>query len=177
MFKSAFSIAILVLGIGVTSFGQITIPDSGTAHLESRSLDKSTGVDNYIYATYSFEKAANGRAGLSATRNDWDIQFSTLRSANGKVIGDVFDVTMVTDDRSRILDLGEHELSDVFDIPELPAFDKPGREKSADALTGHVYLVHTADSDSDFYSLFRVDEINSGKSVAISWRRVDSLYR
>ena len=173
MFKTISSMVIAVLGLSFGIIAQSVVPDSGTARLESRRADKQSGEDNYIYATYSFEKAANGPSGFAATRNDWDILFSTIRAADGKVVKDIFDVTMVTDDRSRILDLGENQLTQVFDLPPLPAFEKPGRERSVEAVIGHVYLVHTADSNSDLYTLFRLDELKRGESAVISWKHIE----
>jgi len=81
---------------------------------------------------------------------------------------------MVVDDRSRIADLGKHRWSETLDFPDLPAFEKPARERPADAIEGHIYLVHTADRDSDLYALFRVEELRSGEWVKISWKRMPS---
>lgn len=158
--------------LGISTFGQNKDPEGGTVTLESRRVDKTSGADNYVNATYSFEKGTNGEKGLKLTRNDWDIEFFTLWRVDGSIVQDVFDVTMVVDDRSRLKDLGQLEWTDDLKIPALPAYEKPTREKYVDAVVGHIYLVHTADSDSDLYTLFRLDEMKSGQSATITWKRI-----
>src|SRR3712207_336928 len=69
--------------------------------------------DDYARACFSFEFGGNGEEIRKQNRNDWDIQFG-----NG---GDVFDVTMIVDDQSRIADLGELNWNDNFDVPVLQA--------------------------------------------------------
>ena len=163
---------VISMALSVCLYGQTRIVESGTATLQSRKVDRTTGQDNYVNAAYSFEKATNGTLGLSLTRNDWDILFSSYPDADGRVVRDVFGVTMVVDDRSRLRDLGKVDWNDSITLPVLPAFDKPENEKPADAIVGHMYLVHTVDGDSDFYTLFRLDEMKSGESAKISWKRI-----
>jgi hypothetical protein len=103
-------------------------------------------------------------------RNDWDIQY-TVRTSGADKAG-YFHVTMVVDDRSRIVDLGRLEWGDTLQLPDLPAFDTPTREKDVQALLGHIYYVHTADRDSDHYALFRVEDMKTVDSVTISWKLV-----
>ena len=158
----------IVLGLGVAFEGAAQVK---TGVLESRWEDREAGLDNYANATFSFIVGANGPAAQKLTRNDWDIQFTSMRRGE-KVISDWFHVTMVTDDRSRIIDLGKREWSELIDLPELPAYEKPTREKDVQAQVGHMYYVHTADSDSDHYALFRVEEMKSGESVGITWKLV-----
>lgn len=137
-----------------------------TVTLEARR--KVDGFDNYHVAAFSFKHGINGDASLKTTRNNWDILFGNSPQR------DSFDVTMVVDDRSRIKDLGAHEWSEIFEVPQLPAHEKPTREPSVAAVVGHIYLVHSADSDDDHYSLFRVESLEPGKTVTITWKRVAS---
>lgn len=147
--------------------------ETKTAALESRrSID---GKDNYADATFSFEKGVNGEAARELTRNDWDLQFFTSRRNDGAIVGDFFGVTMVVDDCSRIKDLGALDWSDNFEIPNLPAHEKPTREPDVKAIVGHIYLVHTKDSETDLHALFRVEELKSGESVKISWKLISNL--
>jgi hypothetical protein len=122
------------------------------------------GVDNYPYAAFSFEFGGNGPDIKTACRNDWDILFGN------SPLPDAFDVTTVTDDRSRIRDLGRYQWTDKFEIPRLPAYEEPEREPSVKAIVGHMYLVHTRDTDTDLYALFRVEKLDPGKSVEITWK-------
>ena len=170
--RVAFLFAALVCGAFMTGVYAQACPQQGMITLKSRRLDKTTGTDNYVNAGFSFEKNTNGELGKKITRNDWDILFSTIRNFDGSVHKNIFDVTTVVDDRSRLADLGKLEWTDDFRIPALPAFEKPARERSAEAIVGHIYLVHTVDSDSDLYALFRVDEMESGESATITWKLI-----
>jgi len=134
--------------------------------------------DNYADAAYSFKYGINGQAGLGYTHNRYDLLFGNAPDR------DIFDVTMIVSDCSRIKDLGEHNWSDNVKLPELSAFDKPAREDSIPAVQGHMYLVHTKQWEqewdrekttyvkmfTDYYTLFRVESLESLVSVTISWR-------
>jgi len=119
---------------------------------------------DYEKATFSFEHGVRDDPKLELTRNDWDLEYG-----NG---GDALGVTMVTDDRSRIKDLGAMRWSEIRRISELPAHPVPTREPVVPAVVGHMYLVHTRDSDSDFYALFRVEELVHGDRCTITWKLV-----
>lgn len=122
------------------------------------------GYDNYAKATFSFKFGVNGDEAQKLTRNNWDVLFDNSQDR------DIFDVTMVTDDCSRIKDLGRLSWYDTFTVPSLDAYPKPTREASVDALEGHMYLVHSRDKDSDHYALFRVEALQPLQSVTISWK-------
>lgn len=124
------------------------------------------GYDNYDLAAFSFKYGGNGPITKGLTRNNWDLLFGNSPDR------DTFDVTMVTDDRSRIRDLGAHTWEDSFTIPNLDAWRTPTREQSVNAIAGHMYLVHSKDTDSDHYALFRVEALDSLKSVTISWKLI-----
>jgi hypothetical protein len=126
------------------------------------------GYDNYRSAAFSFKHGTNGDAAEELTKNNWDVLFGNSPTP------DAFDVTMVVDDCSRIKVLGKFEWSDVFDIPRLPAHEKHSREPSVPAVVGQMYLVHSKDTRDDHYSLFRVEALEPGKSVTISWKRIAS---
>lgn len=40
------------------------------------------------------------------------------------------------------------------------------------AIVGHMYVIRVVDNDSDFYVLFRVEEIVRGDNCTISWKRI-----
>jgi hypothetical protein len=126
------------------------------------------GIDNYTVAAFSFEFGVNGDAALPLTRNDWDILFGNSPDR------DDFQVTMVVDDCSRILDMGALNWSDNFQVPAITAYPVPTREPNVNAIVGHMYVVHTKDSDSDLYALFRVEALEPLKSVTITWKGVQS---
>jgi len=154
--------ALLVLGSADSAFPQTPGGEIKTGKLLKRKLDN--GVDNYPYATYSFECGGNGPEVQTRCRNDWDILFGS------SALPDAFDVTTVTDDRSRIRDLGPYDWGDRFDIPTLAAYEEPEREPSVKAIEGHMYLVHTRDRETNLYTLFRVERLEPGKSVEITWK-------
>jgi len=125
-------------------------------------------VDNYVDATFSFEFGINGKDAVSLTRNDWDIEFGNSPDH------DDFNVTMVVDDCSRMQDMGALNWSDSFQIPVLPAYPVPTRDPSVPAVVGHMYVVHTKDTETDLYFLFRVEALDPKKSVTVSWKSVRS---
>jgi hypothetical protein len=124
------------------------------------------GYDNYDLAAFSFKYGGNGPATRRLTRNNWDLLFGNAPDR------DTFEVTMVTDDRSRIKDLGELSWYDTFGVPALDAYPEPTREPSVNAVVGHIYLVHSRDRDSDHYALFRVENLQPLQSVTISWKLI-----
>lgn len=164
----AFMVVLLLSGSALEAASQSIGGAVKTGVLQTRHRDDVAGTDNYEYATFSFLAGANGPDAQKLVRNDWDIQFSARTTAGKKT--DYFHVTMVVDDRSRIVDLGKLEWSDDFALPDLPAYDKPTREEPVEATIGHIYYVHTADRNSDHYALFRVEEMNSGVNVSITWK-------
>ena len=155
-----FAIAFAVLLVATSAVAQQNT-NPRTVTLLKRTT--ANGRDNYTQAVFSFKYGVNGDEALSLTRNNWDVLFGN------STLPDAFDVTMVTDDCSRIRDLGALEWSNHLPLPALPAYDKPTREPSVKAIVGHMYLVHSKDRDSDHYALFRVEALNPGKSVTISW--------
>jgi hypothetical protein len=143
----------------------------------------------YGRSAFSFQFGLRSDAGTSKTHNDWELEYGGL-NWNGDT--DWFNVTMVVDDRSRIKDLGALQWSDIAEVPILPAGLKPaqgkafrtaslpaGVEESTNGqmtrvVLGHVYVVHSKDGDSDFYTLFRVEELVPSTQVTISWKNVPS---
>jgi hypothetical protein len=152
------------LGSPSPALGQHTEIIPQTATLAARRT--IGGYDNYVLAAFSFKYGGNGPITRGLTRNNWDILFGNAPDQ------DTFDVTMVTDDRSRIKDLGEISWDDTFTVPSLDAYPKPTREPSVKAVAGHMYLVHSRDRDSDHYSLFRVEALQPLQSVTISWKLI-----
>ena len=97
---------------------------------------------------------------------------------------------MTTDDCSRIKNLGKLNWSDIVEVPILQASVQPHKgikspsktetfEESSDGqvtkvIVEHMYVVHSKDSSSDFYTLFRVDQLLPSDKVTISWKVVPS---
>ena len=154
----------IVLGNGVLIAAQTPSEEIKTGKLLKRGVENE--VDNYIYATFSFKYGGNGPEVQKLCRNNWDILFGN------SVLDDGFDVTMVTDDRSRIKDLGRYKWDQQFNVPRLSAFEEPDRQEAVKAILGHIYLVHIRDRDNNHYALFRVDRLISGESVDISWKLI-----
>ena len=140
-----------------------------TGRLVKRKVEN--GVDNYAEAAYSFKLGGNGPEIQKLCRNNWDILFGNSPTP------DAFDVTMVTDDRSRIKDLGKYDWGEKLYLPRLSAYEEPEREPSVKAIVGHMYVVHTRDTDNNFYVLFRVERLVSEESVEISWKVIDPPQR
>jgi hypothetical protein len=153
-----------ILGSPSPAFGQHPEITPQNATLVARR--KINGYDNYDLAAFSFKYGGNGPVKRKLTRNNWDLLFGNAPDR------DIFDVTMVTDDRSRIKDLGELSWYDTFTVPSLEAYPEPTREPSVNVLAGHMYLVHSRDRDSDHYALFRVENLQPLQSVTISWKLI-----
>src|SRR6185369_15388899 len=167
MKKLFILLAALLVGLVnlIPATAQTTNDEIKTGKLVKRKLEN--GVDNYIYATYSFKFGGNGPEVQRLCRNNWHLLFGN------SVMTDGFDVTMVGDDRSRIKDLGKYNWTDKFKVNKLSAYEEPETEPSVRAEVGHIYLVHTRDTDSNYYALFRVDRLISEESVEISWKLID----
>ena len=119
-----------------------------------------------VYATYSFKFGGNGPDILKLCRNNWDLIFGNDPQA------DSFGVTMVTDDRSRIKDLGSHHWQEMFRVPRLAAYEEPASEEGVKAIEGHIYFVHSRDTGDNHYALFRVEKLTPGESVEITWKLI-----
>lgn len=168
MRKLFIILAVLVVALSsqISIAAQTPEDEVKTGKLEARKSEN--GVDNYIYATFSFKYGGNGPEVQKLCRNNWDILFGN------SVTPDSFDVTMIVDDRSRIKDLGKYKWSDKFSVSRLSAYEEPEREPSVKALVGHIYLVHSRDRDSDHYALFRVEKLVSEESVEITWKLIEA---
>ncbi len=118
---------------------------------------------DYQKATFSFEFGVRDDPKFLHA-NDWDLQYG-----NG---GDHFHVTMVSDDRSRIVDLGQINWDGFAKkgLPKLVPNPQPRRE-FVQTIPGHIYVVHTVDRNSDHYAVFRVDAVDQAKGTCeIEWR-------
>jgi len=64
-------------------------------------------------------------------------------------------------------------------LPDLKSDSKPaGYFKNYSpfekAVPGNMYVMRVVDENNDFYVLFRVDELEKGKRVKISWKRIEA---
>lgn len=159
-------------------------PQTATLFSRARYKDK---FEDYGKSTFSFKHGLRSDVGRDITRNNYELSYGSI-SWNGD--SDWFIVTMVTDDCSRIKDLGELDWPVVFDVPFLPASIAPQRgirmpkknetyEESSNGqvtkvVAGHIYVVHSKDPDADFYTLFRVEKLVPSDQVTISWKVVPS---
>jgi RNA polymerase sigma factor (sigma-70 family) len=111
----------------------------------------------YVAATYSFEHET--RDDVKRTHNDWDFVFAEWGGSQW------IDVVTVTDDRSRVRDLGPVDFA-----AALRGDVHPGSaDEKAAAVEGHTYLVHTLDSGTDRWTLFRVVELVPHESMLFAW--------
>jgi len=183
----------LILGLTVISHSAKPLARSGeswrsakpkTVTLFSRAKykDKSQG---YGKSAFSFNHGVRSDVGRRITRNNYELLYGSIR-LNGD--SDWFQVTTGTDDRSRIKDLGELNWSDPFDVPYIPASVQPNNgirlpwkaltfEQSSNGqvtrvVAGHMYVLHSKDSDTDLYTLFRVEKLVPSDEVTISWKVV-----
>lgn len=120
---------------------------------------------DYEKSTFSFEHGLRDDPEHAVTRNDWDLQFDNSAAARP----DMFGVRMVRDDISLFADLGELGFADVD-----PA--KAAEVRMLDELecfVGHLYVVHTMDTETNRWAFFRVIVHHSNDSVRIEWLALD----
>lgn len=149
--------------------------------------DKFTGKYDESRACFNFKLGLNklpasiewdlGYGFLSIAHEDW------LQAGAGRA-----------DERSVMKELGAHAWSDSFDVPVLEPLPelKEGERRHvtidasgdthrewaktttrfAKAMVGHMYLLHVKDERSDFYALFRVEQLEQGEQCTISWKRI-----
>ncbi len=122
--------------------------------------------DDYMKATFSFKHGIRDDPGLKLTRNQWDLLYD---NGDGG-----FSVGMITEDRSRIVDLGELTWAGLRAVPVVSALPQGARAGSVPAAQGHMYVVHTRNSSTDLYSVFRVEWLEAGDQCVISWVNVPS---
>lgn len=185
---------IIALLVGIIALGATGVLD-GTSLQQTKprqitlfSRTKHPGeYKGYGKAAFSFRYGVRSDVGLEVTHNAYELLYGNY-ALNGDT--DWFNVSMVTDDRSRIKDLGEMSWSDVLYVPVLlaslephkgvrmPAKGQPFEESSDGQVTrasvGHMYVVHTKEGDRDFYTMFRVDELVPNDRCTISWKLVPS---
>lgn len=111
----------------------------------------------YLVATFSFEHGTRDDRGL--VRNDWDVEFGNP--------GDDLHVRTVTDDESWIWDIGEADF-DGFVVQDLTRAQRMKQERVT-AVAGHVYVIHTVDSETNSWSKFKVLEATPGTSMIFRW--------
>lgn len=113
----------------------------------------------YLGSVISFEWASTD---VEKANNDWDVSLEPSTKVRGAF---AFRANTVTDDESCIEDLGPIALADV-----------PARESSAcgdfpAVVEGHVYLVHTKDTDSRQYAAFGVKALAADGAATLRWFR------
>ncbi len=177
--KKIYILLVICICAGTTlgqgnSFRQVVTLHSSIAHNHDASR-----------SFFDFERGERG------TKDKWDLIYGNTRMGDDH---DWFSASTAKDNRSLIRDLGELNWTDLYEVPiiePLPEL-KEGQNRSitidasADtgkawaknngifvkAIVGHLYAMHVKDKDSDFYVLFRVENIERGKSCTISWQLI-----
>lgn len=135
---------------------------SGTpcSYLHGRAtLTRYTG-ENYASSAFSFEY---GSQDSEVTHNEFDVLYQ----------GNLFQVNMVTDDVSFIVDLGNvgwDEVPEMVDPEEFP-LGNWGEHDAIQAYLGHMYFVRSVDSAGRGVAAFRVVGLEPGVRVTIDWVR------
>lgn len=154
--------------------------------------DKLTGKYDETRACFSFVLGANKLPNSidPPTLSDWNLGYGFARISNE----DWLIVGAGRNQRSVMKELGRYNWSDSFHVPVLEPLPRllEGESRhitidsSADthaawskstthfvkAKVGHMYVMHVKDDDSDFYVLFRVEQLEQGEHCTFSWKRV-----
>jgi hypothetical protein len=150
----------------------ITDPGSA-AHLgafaepQQVTLYSRRKYENYMKATFSFKYGIRDDPGLRITRNLWDLLFD---NGDGG-----FMVSLGPEERSRIVDFGAMKWSDLKAVPIVEAMPEGSKwGGTIPVVQGHLYVVHTLNPTINLYSVFRVEWLERGDQVTISWVTVPS---
>ena len=157
-----------------------------TVTLFSRTTYKDHS-GGYGKSAFSFKHGVRSDVGRKVARNNYELLYGNI---NWDGDSDWFTVTMVTNDRGRIKDLGPLKWVELENLPLLSlnagpqeairfpskteTFEESSRGRVTRVVEGHVYLLRSKDPDSDFYTLFRVEKLLPNDQVTIGWRVIPS---
>lgn len=157
-------------------------PKTVTLFSRARYKDKSQG---YGKSAFSFNHGLRSDSGPRITGNNYELLYGSICWNRDC---DWFSVTMVADDHSRIKDLGELKWSDPFEVPDVPpnpewrqgirwpakneTLEQSSKGQVTKVVAGHIYVLRSKDSQSDLYTLFRVEKLVPNDQVTISWKVV-----
>ena len=180
---------------GLLASAQSNSPDgpkvlaSGTVTLFSRVNYQDPESEGYDKSAFSFKHQLRSDVGKKITRNHYELLYGYI-NMNGD--SDWFSLSMLEGERSRIKDLGPLNWNDIVNLPLLsleagreegirfPSKTETLEESSKGRVTqvvlGHVYLVRSKDSKSDFHVLIRVEDLLPSDRVTISWRVVRAFF-
>jgi hypothetical protein len=154
-----------------------------------------------LYSRLSYKDEGYGRSafnfmhGMRSDNREWlrlAHNYAELLYGSISIGGDTdwFCVSMGGEDPSRIKDLGALDWSDVSEVPPLSATPRtssglrfPGEGESFESSSegrvtrvesGHLYVVHIKNRESDRYAMFRVDSLKPSDNCTISWKEVPS---
>jgi len=113
--------------------------------------------DDWVASTFSFE--FDTRDDRELVRNDWDIAFG-----NGDPEFDVFGL-------SSIWDLG----AVAFDTVVVEDGHSIERADEVAAIKDHVYVIHSLDSNTDFWAKMQIIDQNRGEWVIFRWEIIDDV--
>lgn len=191
--KAARFISLLIVAVHV--FGHLAsaqsnvvagrkVLASGTVTLFSRTTYKEPDL-SYGKSAFSFKHQVRSDVGREVTRNHYELLYGGINIAGDS---DWFSVAMVRGDRSEIKDLGPLEWNEIVNVPPLhlragvdegvrfpgktETFEESSKGRVTRVAAGHVYLIRTLDSKSDFHVLFRVEELLPSDQVTLSYRVV-----
>ncbi len=118
------------------------------------------GSSPYSTAAFSFEL---GTQDSKITHNDYDVLYEQ----------NTFDVNMVTDDESFIVDLGDMALADAPETvdPNQYPTGQWHEHDAIDAHLNHIYYVRSKDGSGRLVSVFRVIGLEPGVRTTIEWMR------
>ena len=151
MYRLIFSL-ILFLTISSLNTAWAQLP---RGRMTSGVIELSTALRQK--ASFSFGYGVRDHPLSRIKRNDWDIRLTNNSGLR---------VCTQADDRSTIVDIGVKEFDEIEKLPSLPTWTD--RQVAPKAIAGHVYLIHTLDSDSDYMSLIRVIDVKPD-SMKMEW--------
>ncbi len=184
-------LAVFVSASGIVASSAPVLQHASDAIPQSFTLypphDKVTGKHDESRACFSFKLGANKQPNSF----NWELGygFAQINNEDWLIVN-----TGQPEQRSVMKTLGAHEWSDSFEVPVLEPLPKlmEGERRTitvdasadthaawanstthhAKAKVGYMYVMHVKDYQSDFYVLFRVDQLEQGEYCTISWKRI-----
>lgn len=188
-FWVVFAYACLAIICGAATRMEAQESDLSRIPTQTVTLFSQAKHKDHERSRFSFELGVRGDEEPPSRRASYDLRYGGITDNSNN---HWFDVAMGSGSRRQLKDLGEMKWSDVYNVPILFASPvphsgcvswthKPGKviEISPEgvnirAVTGHMYVMHVKDDDSDFYVMFRVESLEPEGECTINWKRVPS---
>jgi hypothetical protein len=164
--------------------------DLNRIQVQTAIIFSHTKQKNYEKSIFNFEYGVRGDTESPNRGKRFDIRYGGI-SENGH--NNWIDIVHRRGAQSMIKDLGEMNWSEVYYVPVLFANPTPHtgelthsyagvrgvtkispEEVVVKAVIGHMYVMHVQDQETDYYVMFRIEEIGPNGECRLTWKLVPS---